>query len=54
MGGEDDYEWKKYHTSEAGNTYVKSVKNPIRQVRRQAGILAEYLKYYGVRVWVSG
>ena len=46
VGGEDDYEWEKYHTSDAGNTYVKSVKNPIRQVRRQAGILAEYLKYF--------
>lgn len=54
VGGEDDYEWKKYHTSEAGNTYVKSVRNPIGQVRRQIKILKNYLGDYGIKVWVSG
>ena len=54
VGGEDDYEWKKYKTTDAGNTYVKTVKNPIRQVKRQIYILARYLEYYGSRVWVHG
>lgn len=54
VGNEDDYEWKKYKTTGAGNTYEKTVKNPIRQVKRQIHILAQYLKYYGVDVWVKG
>ena len=53
-GSEDDYEWEKYHTSRGGNTYVKTVKNPIRQVKRQVYILAEYLRSFGIRVWVEG
>ena len=28
--------------------------NPIRQVRRQIYVLARYLDYYGVPVWVRG
>lgn len=54
VGNEDDYEWKKYKTTDAGNTYEKTVKNPIRQVKRQRHILAQHLKYYGVDVWVKG
>lgn len=34
-GSESDYEWEKHHTSRGGNTYVKTVKNPIRQIKRQ-------------------
>ena len=54
VGSEDDYEWQKYHTTDAGNTYVKTVKNPIKQVKRQIHILARFLDYYGEKVWVSG
>lgn len=54
LGGEDDFEWKKYHTTDAGNTYAKTVKNPIRQVKRQIYILAHYLDWCGIQVWVSG
>lgn len=54
VGNEDDYEWKKYKTTYASNTYEKLVKNPIRQVKRQIYILAKYIEYYGPRVWVKG
>ena len=54
VGNEDDYEWEKYKTTDAGNTYEKTVKNPIRQVKRQIHILAKYLEYYGMDVWVKG
>ena len=54
VGGEDDYEWHKYKTTEAGNTYEKMVKNPIKQVKRQTYVLAKYLDYYGTRVWIRG
>jgi len=54
VGDEDDYEWQKYKTTDAGNTYEKTVKNPIKQVKRQVYILARYLEYYGPKVWVRG
>lgn len=54
VGTEEDFEWKKYKTTDAGNTFEKTVKNPIRQVKRQIYILARYLDYYGVKVWVKG
>ena len=54
VGDENDYEWQKFKTTVAGNTYEKSVKNPIKQVKRQIYILAHYLEYYGSRVWVKG
>ena len=54
VGGEDDYEWQKYKTTDAGITYEKQVKNPIKQVKRQVFILACCLRYYGLNVWVSG
>ena len=54
IGAEDDYEWEKYKETDAGNQYVRLVKNPIKQVRRQIYLLAHYLDYNGVRVWVKG
>ena len=54
VGGENDYEWMHYKTTEAGNTFEKTDKNPIRQVRRQTDVLARYLRYYGVQIWVRG
>lgn len=53
-GKEDDYEWTKYKVSRGGNIYEKQVRNPIKQVRRQVYILARFLKYSGIRVWVDG
>lgn len=51
VGNEDDYEWVKYHTTDAGDTCSKIVKNPIKQVKRQVYVLAKFLEYYGsVRV----
>ena len=54
VGGEDDFEWDKYSVSGGGNTYVKKVKNPIKQVKRQEYLLAKCLESFGVRVWVEG
>lgn len=53
-GGEDDYEWTKEKVSGGGYIYEKTVKNPIKQVKRQVYILAKYLEYYGASVWVEG
>ncbi len=54
FGSEDDGDWVKSKTTEAGNEYVKTVRNPIKQVRRQVYVLANYLKQYGIDVWVEG
>ncbi len=54
IGDEEDYDWIKNKYTPAGNFYHKTVKNPIKQVERQIYILANYLKEYGVRVWVEG
>lgn len=54
-GNEDDFEWTKFHTTGAGNTYSKTVKNPIPQVKRQIYILSNYLRYNGApKVWIEG
>ena len=53
-GGVEDPYWEKEHVSAAGNTYWKSVRNPIGQVKRQIYLLASYLRYYGMNVWVEG
>lgn len=54
VGSVGDYEWQKYHTTDAGNTYVKAVKNPIKQVKRQIYILSNYLKQHNINVWING
>lgn len=53
-GEEEDQNWKKIKVTRAGNEYAKSVRNPIKQVKRQIYLLAEYLKENDIRVWVSG
>ena len=51
-GEEEDYNWKKYKDDGYGNIFVKEVRNPIKQVKRQVYILAKYLDEYNV--WVKG
>ena len=53
-GGEDDHEWKKLKTTDVGNVYVKTVKNPIKQVKRQVYLPAQHLRRYGIDAWVNG
>ena len=54
IGNENDKEWQKVKTTAAGNTYEKTVKNPIAQVKRQIYILANFLEACGVNVWIEG
>ena len=53
VGGENDYEWTKYKQS-YDDTFVKKVKNPIKQVKREASILGNLLKEKGIYTWVNG
>ena len=41
-GNEDDYNWEKYKDDGYGNTFVKEVKNPVKQVKRQIYICLLY------------
>ncbi|MBQ6463856.1 MAG: NERD domain-containing protein [Pseudobutyrivibrio sp.] len=54
VGGLDDYEWKKYKITPGGDIYCKTVKNPIKQVKRQIYILSHILKQHKLDVWVDG
>ena len=54
VGGLDDYEWKKYKTTPGGDIYRKTVKNPIKQVKRQIYILSHILRQHKLDVWVDG
>lgn len=51
-GSIDDFKWEKTKTT--NNIYTKCVQNPVRQVKREVYILKEYLKSYGINVWISG
>ena len=54
FGDEDEHEWVKNTITPAGNIYQKSVKNPIKQVKRQIYILSSLLKENGLNVWIEG
>ena len=53
-GNEDDYDWVKVKTTPGGYHYEKTVKNPIKQVKRQIYILSKYLKDNGIKAWIDG
>ena len=54
FGNEDDHEWIKNKITPAGYIYQKSVKNPIKQVKRQIYILSSLLKENGINAWIEG
>ena len=53
-GDIDDYNWKKYKVTPGGEIYVKIVKNPIQQVKRQIYIVSSVLKAKRIKVWIEG
>lgn len=53
-GDIDDYNWKKYKVTPGGEIYVKTVKNPIQQVKRQIYIVSSVLKAKRIKVWIEG
>lgn len=54
VGDIDDSEWKKYKTTPGEDVYVKKVRNPIKQVKRQIYIVSSILKVRRIKVWVEG
>ncbi len=53
-GSEDEFRWTKDKLTPAGNYYRTTVKNPIKQVKRQVYILSGFLKDQGIKVWIEG
>ena len=54
FGDEDDYEWIKNKMTPGGQFYQKTVKNPIKQVKRQVNVLSQYLQNNGINAWIRG
>lgn len=52
-GDENDLQWVHQKVSSKGNTYETSVRNPIKQVKRQAYILSQLLKDNDIRCWID-
>ena len=53
-GNEQDKEWTQTKTSNKGNIYTNTIKNPVKQVNRQVYILSQILKENGIRCWIDG
>ena len=53
FGDENDEKWIEYKTFPTGEE-EKFVKNPISQVKWQAGLLGKRLRSEGIRVWTEG
>ena len=54
VGNEDDQYWNKYKISRGNKEYIKEIRNPIKQLKREIYLLKEYFKYYGVDLWIEG
>lgn len=54
VGNEDDQYWNKYKISRGNKEYIKEIRNHIKQLKREIYLLKEYLKYYGVDLWIEG
>lgn len=54
VGNEDDQYWNKCKISSGNKEYIKEIRNPIKQLKREIYLLKEYLKYYGVDLWIEG
>ena len=54
FGDEEDYDWIKTKMTSGGSFYQKTVKNPIKQVKRQVYILSRYMKSNGLNAWING
>ena len=48
VGNEDDQYWNKCKISSGNKEYIKEIRNPIKQLKREIYLLKEYLKYYYV------
>lgn len=53
-GNENSQEWSITKVSSSGNAYGKSMRNPIKQVKKIVWLIKEHLKSKGAKVWIQG
>ncbi|WP_246938522.1 nuclease-related domain-containing protein [Bacillus pinisoli] len=53
-GNVDSSTWTQHKVGRKGGEYTNTMKNPLKQVKRQVWILSNYLKDNGTRAWVEG
>ena len=53
-GKEEDSEWSFTKTSNQGKEYTSSIKNPLKQAKRQTYILSQILKENNINCWIDG
>lgn len=54
-GWKDGKSWKQIRRNKKSHkTYVKEIRNPMKQLNRQIYLLSELLKDHGINVWVDG
>ena len=54
LGDEETYDWIQIKDAGHGNAYQKTVKNPVKQVKRQIYILSKLLKDNNINIWIEG
>ena len=54
LGDEETYDWLQIKDAGYGNAYQKTVKNPVKQVKRQIYILSKLLKDNNINIWIEG
>ena len=52
-GKEEDSEWSFTKTSNQGKEYTSSIKNPLKQAKRQTYILSQILKENNINCWID-
>jgi hypothetical protein len=53
-GSADDKEWTIHKVGRGGTPYSSTVRNPVRQVRQQVGVLSSFLKGKQITDWITG
>ena len=54
VGDADNNEWTLEKIGQKGGEYSKQIRNPIKQVKRNIGILSKYFKMAGCPAWIEG
>lgn len=53
VGGEHDPEWRLHKVGRGGTTYVKTARNPIKQVKVYVRMLASIFSARGIKAWIT-
>lgn len=52
-GTSTDRSWFQHKRSKQGKSYIKEIRNPLQQLRRNTFILSRYLRQEGCRAWLD-